>query len=122
VHKGVLFAAYMMSHLRISSSHEASHGTWRCLALLAFPPETRRSIPSSRQQHSLGHRRSIQPAKLGTAGISAHSRYREDTERAAPWTPLIKMTMVEEYDESANVDDGGMTGPGAPTPLSALEV
>lgn len=26
-----------------------------------------------------------------------------------------------EYDEN-NVDDGGMTGPGAPTPLSALEV
>jgi len=32
------------------------------------------------------------------------------------------MTMVEEYDESANADEGSMTGPGAPTPLSALEV
>ena len=30
--------------------------------------------------------------------------------------------MVEDYDENANADDGGMTGPGAPTPLSALEV
>jgi hypothetical protein len=26
-----------------------------------------------------------------------------------------------EFDEN-NVDEGGMTGPGAPTPLSALEV
>lgn len=27
-----------------------------------------------------------------------------------------------EYDEANTADEGGMTGPGAPTPLSALEV
>jgi hypothetical protein len=32
------------------------------------------------------------------------------------------MSGHEEYDEAANVEDGGHTGPGAPTPLSALEV
>jgi hypothetical protein len=34
------------------------------------------------------------------------------------------MTVVaEDYDESATMDeDAGMTGPGAPTPLTALEV
>lgn len=33
------------------------------------------------------------------------------------------MTLVsEEYDESANMDESGMPGPGAPTPLTALEV
>jgi hypothetical protein len=31
-------------------------------------------------------------------------------------------TMADEYDEVQTGDDGGMTGPGAPTPLSALEV
>lgn len=30
--------------------------------------------------------------------------------------------MSEEYDEAQMGEDGGMTGPGAPTPLSALEV
>jgi hypothetical protein len=30
--------------------------------------------------------------------------------------------MAEEYDENQMADDSGMTGPGAPTPLSALEV
>lgn len=30
--------------------------------------------------------------------------------------------MSEEYEEAQNGDDSGMTGPGAPTPLSALEV
>lgn len=32
------------------------------------------------------------------------------------------MTEGEEYDEIHHGDDSGMTGPGAPTPLSALEV
>jgi hypothetical protein len=32
------------------------------------------------------------------------------------------MTQLEEYDESHNVDDSMGPGPGAPTPLSALEV
>ncbi|RBQ95640.1 hypothetical protein VDGD_20258 [Verticillium dahliae] len=36
------------------------------------------------------------------------------------------MTQVDDYNENNNgegeMDDGGMTGPGAPTPLSALEV
>jgi hypothetical protein len=36
-------------------------------------------------------------------------------------SPAI-MTVVEEYDENQMGDDGGATGPGAPTPLSALEV
>ncbi|KAH6626015.1 Rad51-domain-containing protein [Chaetomium sp. MPI-SDFR-AT-0129] len=31
------------------------------------------------------------------------------------------MSGTEEYDESANAEDMGQTGPGAPTPLSALE-
>lgn len=30
--------------------------------------------------------------------------------------------MAEEYDEAQSGEDGGMTGPGAPTPLTALEV
>jgi hypothetical protein len=30
--------------------------------------------------------------------------------------------MSEEYDEAQMGEDGGMPGPGAPTPLSALEV
>lgn len=30
--------------------------------------------------------------------------------------------MAEEYDEAQMAEDGGMTAPGAPTPLSALEV
>lgn len=30
--------------------------------------------------------------------------------------------MSEEYEEVQNGDDSGITGPGAPTPLSALEV
>ena len=30
--------------------------------------------------------------------------------------------MSEEYDDAQQGDDGGPTGPGAPTPLSALEV
>lgn len=30
--------------------------------------------------------------------------------------------MSEEYDEAQTGEDGGMGGPGAPTPLSALEV
>jgi hypothetical protein len=32
------------------------------------------------------------------------------------------MTQVDEYDEGHNADESGMPGPGAPTPLSALEV
>lgn len=32
------------------------------------------------------------------------------------------MTQIEEFDENQNPEDGGMTGPGAPTPLTALEV
>lgn len=30
--------------------------------------------------------------------------------------------MAEEYDEAQMEEDGGQTGPGAPTPLGALEV
>lgn len=30
--------------------------------------------------------------------------------------------MSEEYDEAQMGEEGGMPGPGAPTPLSALEV
>jgi hypothetical protein len=30
--------------------------------------------------------------------------------------------MAEEYDEAPTGEDGGMTAPGAPTPLTALEV
>ena len=30
--------------------------------------------------------------------------------------------MSEEYDEAQTGEDGGMGGPGAPTPLTALEV
>lgn len=30
--------------------------------------------------------------------------------------------MAEEYEEGQMGDESGMTGPGAPTPLSALEV
>lgn len=32
------------------------------------------------------------------------------------------MTQTEEYDEAAAAEDESMTGPGAPTPLSALDV
>jgi hypothetical protein len=32
------------------------------------------------------------------------------------------MAAEAEYDEANTADDSGMTGPGAPTPLSALEV
>lgn len=37
-------------------------------------------------------------------------------------TAEIRAKMSQEYDESNMGEDGGMTGPGAPTPLSALEV
>lgn len=35
---------------------------------------------------------------------------------------FIQVKMADEYDEAQAGDDGGMTGPGAPTPLTALEV
>lgn len=33
-----------------------------------------------------------------------------------------RIIMSEEYDEAQMGEEGGMPGPGAPTPLSALEV
>lgn len=32
------------------------------------------------------------------------------------------MTMVEDYEENVDVEEAGGPGPGAPTPLTALEV
>ena len=52
------------------------------------------------------------------ASIKSHE---DIPEREETRVEFSKMTQVE-HEESAQVDDGGMTGPGAPTPLSALEV
>jgi hypothetical protein len=55
--------------------------------------------------------------------ILPHSPKKIQSTRRTPTTVAItRMSGNEEYDEATNADDGGMTGPGAPTPLSALEV
>lgn len=94
------------------------HGIWRCFSdpLNALMPGVHAFVNN--------------PAAISPKDFSefhASLSCTDPTKTHAHWNPVpfhfvLEMSGTEEYDESANGEDIGQTGPGAPTPLSALEV
>ena len=52
----------------------------------------------------------------------SHRPDNNQTQRTPRSVDTFEMSGHEEYDDAANAEDVGQTGPGAPTPLQALEV